>query len=293
MIALENEYLKIEINEFGAELVSVIDKATGYEFLWQGNKKIWKGQAPVLFPIVGGLKNNQYRYRGKVYTMNRHGFARDMKFVTQAVTQSSATFYLKNNEETQRIYPFEFSFQITYILHENNISVSYEILNPSLTETLYYSVGGHPGFNVSQSSEGFIWEEVSVSLLPQGHYQQIPIKKGFINIEKAKFVEPTHIPLQTVSFKKDALIYRLAQDAYIKLSNPIDQIEIELIPRNFEFIGVWSAYPQGGKFVCLEPWAGIADLLDFEGELNEKLGMIALPPEAVKTHDYVIKFKKR
>lgn len=295
MVILNNEQLTIKINELGAELVSVIDNRSGYEFMWQGSKRSWTGQAPVLFPIVGELKDGVYRYKGQTYELPRHGFARRMMFNTQAVTETSATFYLKSNEETLKVYPFEFSFQITYILHENKVSVSYEVLNPSSTEELYYSVGGHPGFNVSHQRPKTgqpEFQNVSYTFEPAGSYLNIPLIKGRADVKMGRYMSVDNNEILHKTFKRDALIFRLAKDTNVILNDPDHQVKITMSMNELDFVGIWSSYPKKDSFVCLEPWAGIADLIDATGEFTEKYGINQLAPNSIKTHDYTIQFEK-
>lgn len=295
MITISNEYLTIKINELGAELVSVIDNKSGYEYMWQGDKRYWAGTAPVLFPIVGSLKEGKYHYEDKEYEMAQHGFARRLPFTTQAVTDTSATFYLKNSEETWNQYPFEFSFQITYILFENKVSISYEVLNPSGDKDLYYSVGGHPGFNVShhrplKGQPEF--QNVSFTFEPSGSYYQIPIVEGRSDLNRGKFVPVDNNPILHKSFKRDALIFRLANDTKAILHDQNNHVKITLSPSNFELMGIWSSYPKKAGFVCLEPWSGLTDPSDATGNLTEKYGINKLEPESIKTHDYTLTFDK-
>ena len=100
-VVLENEALKVTINSFGAELASIRGKATDTEYLWNADAKFWKRTAPVLFPFVGSLKNKEYHYEGKTYSMGQHGFARDMEFAVDVQTATEAWFSLQSNEETK------------------------------------------------------------------------------------------------------------------------------------------------------------------------------------------------
>lgn len=293
MITLKNDYLTVSIDNKGAELVSVRDNKSGYEFLWQADEAYWARHAPVLFPIVGKLRNNQYDYQKQTYEMGQHGFARDMEFHVQNVTDSTASFYLKNSEETMSMYPFEFSFQITYILHQSTITVSYEVLNPSSEETLFYSLGGHPAFNVGQDSNGdFI--NVSLSFEPSGHYLKIPLNsQGQITRNKAKYTEINEINLKHSDFKNDALIYQISHQTTVALNDHSEDVTIKLKANHMEFFGIWSPYPKKAGFICLEPWAGIADEADSSGNLIDKYGINRLEANQIMTHDYTIEFNKK
>lgn len=296
MITLKNETLTITINPHGAELSSVIDNRTGYEFMWQGDPKLWGRRAPVLFPNVGKFKEDTYQHEGKKYELPRHGFARDMTFHVQNVTSNTASFYLKSTPETLNVYPFEFSFQITYILQSNKLTVTYEILNTSTNQTMLYNVGGHPAFNVSQSKERSAkpeYDQISFKFEPSGHYLNIPLTNdGLIDMRKAKYSLVEELPISHRTFKKDALIYQISEQTEVTLLDKAAQVEIRMKPNRMNFFGIWSTYPQRAGFVCLEPWAGITDSMDATGLLNEKYGVISLLPHEINTHDYTVSFSK-
>lgn len=147
MYELSNDQLSIVISSQGAELQSILSKNTGIEYMWSGNPAYWGKKSPVLFPIVGGLKNNRYTYQGKEYSMSRHGFARDRFFTISKQTDESVTYSLKSDEETKSVYPFDFIFSINYELVGNQLKISYQIENIG-EEDMYCSVGAHPAFAV-------------------------------------------------------------------------------------------------------------------------------------------------
>ena len=76
---ISNSKLSATINHYGAELVS-LQSNLKKEYIWEGNPEYWGKHAPILFPIVGTLKNNSYIYNDKAYQLSRHGFARDTVF---------------------------------------------------------------------------------------------------------------------------------------------------------------------------------------------------------------------
>ncbi|MGO4927465.1 aldose 1-epimerase family protein [Fundicoccus sp. Sow4_D5] len=296
MITLSNDALTITINELGAELTSVIDNKTGYEFLWQGDSNFWNRQAPVLFPNIGVFKDDTYQYQEKDYTLGRHGFARDKNFVAQNVTANSASFYIKSDEETLAHYPFEFSFQITYILFTNRITVTYEILNTSAVDKMYYNVGGHPGFNVSHTNTKTgrpEFDDISFHFEPSGQYLHIPFYEGGLTErKKAKYTLVDNIPLLHRSFKKDALVYQISEHTEAVLNDPNNEVQIRLKPNRMNFMGIWSPYPAKASFISLEPWAGLSDDVSATGDLTEKYGVFELLPNQIMTHDYTMTFNK-
>lgn len=296
MVTLENEQLIIKLSEFGAELQSVMDKHSGYEFMWQADDKFWGRHAPVLFPIVGRLKNNQYTFGGERYEMTQHGFARDSQFEVIEKTEDTVTFLLRDTEESRQKYPFAFELYIQYILEENRVTVNYQVKNPSASEELYYAVGGHPAFNVSQKARGdgeLEFDQVSVQLLPEKEHVHLPLSaEGLINAAGAESKKVSEIKLTHESFADDALIYEIDDLSEIVLKDAANEVQIHVKPSNMKYVGIWSPYPKRAGFVCIEPWAGIADTADASGNYAEKLGINHLKPGQANEHGYGITFKK-
>lgn len=297
MITLENNYLTIKIKKLGAELCSVIDRKTNYEFIWQADEDYWGRHAPVLFPIVGRLKNDQYEYTGETYEMTQHGFARDSMFAVEELTANSVTFSLEDDRDTWKVYPFKFRLLIKYLLHENNVTVTYEVKNRALEEEMYYSIGGHPAFNVAQrendqGEEEF--ERIAFRLEPEKDYKYIPLSEdGLLELTKAKKVKAEKPKVTHETFKKDALIYEIDAQTEMVLEDDENQAAIRLKPSRMDYVGVWSPYPARASFICLEPWAGVADSEKASGQLTEKLGTNKLEPTEKMSHEYSIHFMKK
>ena len=143
---LENNVLSVKVNSFGAELCSVFSKETNIEYIWQADETVWARHAPNLFPIVGKLKDGEFIYQSKSYQLSQHGFARDSEFICIEQAEDYLFFELRASEQSLRIYPFHFSFQIKYKLIGNDLEISYSVLNPDNCD-LYFSFGAHPAFN--------------------------------------------------------------------------------------------------------------------------------------------------
>src|SRR5271169_6822736 len=101
MFILKNQVSKVEVASKGAELQSIVNTVFGIEYLWNGNPVFWGKRSPVLFPIIGNLKNNTYYYQGKSYQLPRHGFARDMEFQMEKQSPKEITLLLRSNSETK------------------------------------------------------------------------------------------------------------------------------------------------------------------------------------------------
>ncbi|MDL2215413.1 aldose 1-epimerase family protein, partial [Dysgonomonas sp. OttesenSCG-928-M03] len=143
METLYNELLTVKVSSLGAELSSISNNNTKQEYLWQADPAFWKRHSPVLFPIVGGLRNNEYRNNGIPYTMTQHGFARDMNFELLYNKPEEVFYQLESNSETLSKYPFPFLLKIGYRLIENKIEVLWEVQNTGVS-TMYFQIGAHP-----------------------------------------------------------------------------------------------------------------------------------------------------
>ena len=149
MRVLENEKLKIQVSDDGAELCSVYDKVRGREALWTADPKYWARHAPVLFPFVGKVNGGHYTYEGKQYPMGQHGFARDREFACVETGEAHVTHRLKSDEESKKVYPFDFVLEVTHRIEGNRVTVEWKVENPG-DKRLYFSIGGHPGFCVTK-----------------------------------------------------------------------------------------------------------------------------------------------
>lgn len=268
MVRIENEQLTVLINEMGAELTSVIDRKSEVEYMWSGDPAFWGKYSPVLFPIVGTLKNNNYRYKGKVYTLPRHGFAREKKFT---VSDDGTTFTLSSNEETKKVYPFDFSLSIQYSLNKNELKVTYTVENTG-TETMYFSLGAHPAFAVPIGKSGN-YEDHFLEFSREENADKWPITKdGLISSASEPFLKnQKFIPLNKTLFEKDAIVLKGLKSHCISIRSNKDNNGIDFKFEGFPYFGIWAA--KGADFVCLEPWCGIADSESHNQELETKEGI--------------------
>ena len=129
MNRLENDFLTIETSKSGAELTRIFSKNQNKEILWNGDSKYWGRHSPILFPIVGRLKDNETIIDDKLYNMTQHGFARDMDFDLVNTTDNSITYKLTSNENTKKYYPYSFELIITYKLINNKVNIDWKVNN--------------------------------------------------------------------------------------------------------------------------------------------------------------------
>ena len=276
MIQLENKHLSISVNPKGAELQSIFCKDNGLEYLWSGDAAFWGKKSPVLFPIVGGLKNNSYRYNGTEYRMGRHGFARDMEFTLTANEKDSISFTLHATESTLQQYPFLFRFVITYSLHKNVLSCNYQVTNTDI-KPMFFSVGAHPAFKVPLR-EGDSFGDYYLLFSSEETEGQWPLSaEGLIETAPVPFFNNQHrMALAKELFYGDALVFKQLKSTAIALRSEKSAHGFNMVFPDFPYMGIWSA--KDADFVCIEPWCGIADSVDATGEINEKEGINLLIP---------------
>jgi galactose mutarotase-like enzyme len=268
----------------GAELCSLKD-AHGLELLWQAGPE-WRRHAPLLFPIVGKLKNDQLRHRGKTYPMTQHGFARDHRFEWGLREPDRCTLVLTDNAETRSRYPFAFRLAVTYALQNADLDVTLEIANTG-EEILPASIGAHPAFNWPLLS-GLAKEAYSLTFSNEEPAPVRRLKDGLLR--SAPEPTPVHgktLALSELLFDDDAVILdRLASTSvrYAADRGP----SIEMFWEGLRELGVWSKLG-GAPFVCIEPWHGMASPADFDGEFTDKPGVMHVAPGGSKILKYRIR----
>ncbi|MBL7895205.1 MAG: aldose 1-epimerase family protein [Bacteroidia bacterium] len=284
--SINNSFLEVKVNSFGAELNSLLT-SDGNELLWQASKDIWPRFAPVLFPIVGRLKNGCTEYNGNNYVLSQHGFARDKEFVLIEQSNSCLKFELTADETSLELFPFHFSLIIAYTLTDNTLNVSYKIFNPDNKELLF-SIGAHPGFSTTRFSDenihDYYLEIDGLTRLTAERLQDGLLSGSTYNIDLDRGV----LPLSVELFNNDALVFKNNQINSIRLKSKKSKNVIELICKDWPYFGIWTK--KGcDKFVCLEPWYGVTDSLQATGKLKEKEGVIVVPKISSKNVNYTIR----
>ncbi len=306
MFTIENEYLGVSINLKGAELTGLFHKEHGIEYMWNADPNFWGKTSPVLFPIVGGLKDNSYTFEGKSYHLPRHGFARDKTFEVEDHWDDGISLVLYSDESTYEIYPFAFEFRIVYELYANLLSVTYHVTNLGESD-MYFSVGGHPAFAVP-FQKGLKYDDFYLEfeheenfqrwgLTDQGLVLETPeplfeVKKnagsGIFEEDEDLFLPETkNIPLKKELFYADALVFKELQSTTVTLKSANSKHSLKFDFAGFPFLGIWAA--KNADFVCIEPWCGIADSVNHSQELTEKEGINMLAAGDVFERAWAVK----
>lgn len=273
MIILENDQLRATIAPKGAELQSLINKKTTLEYMWSG-AAVWPKYSPVLFPIVGGLKNETYYYKDKGYQLPRHGFARDKIFAVEKISDSEAVFTLTEDEQTLAVYPFVFTLKLRYQLNDNAISCTYEVYN-SGNDDLLFSVGAHPAFAVPLTADTN-YNDYFLEFNTTEQLQRWKLQDGFIASPEPLPTTGDKLVLNKALFYEDAIVLKNMQSSIITIASNKHKHGLHFKFNDFPFFGIWAA--KDADFVCLEPWCGIADSVTHSQQLQDKEGIITIAP---------------
>lgn len=275
--------LEIKAKPEGAELTSVVKD--GEEKLHDG-KSFWNRQSPILFPIVGKLKNGKAIIENQVYEMSQHGFARDMKFETIKDEENEKEFILKSNEETLKKYPYLFELIIKYQVKGDTLTVKYEVENKD-EKNIFFGLGAHPAFKCDYSSEKYCIEfekeedELGILELEDGLIARARLKE--------EVLENNRIYLKKDTFDKDAIIMHNIKSSKITLKEiETDNNILEFEFKGFPYLAIWSK--KGAPFVCIEPWFNTADYTESTGIFESKKDIIGLNPKEKFKCKYKIKF---
>ena len=281
---LRSGAIEATIKADGAELCS-LRNADGFELLWQAGPA-WPRHSPLLFPIVGRLKNDQLRHRGKTYRMTQHGFARDVRFEWVEQGTNSCKLVLVDSDATRARYPFAFRLEVTYTVENAELGIAFDIINTG-DENLPASIGGHPAFNWPLLPE-LTKEAYALNFSDE---EPAPIRRvegGLVRAEP----EPTPVrgktlPLSEGLFDNDAVIFDQLASSSVRYAADRGP-SIEMSWQGLPDLGVWSKLG-GAPFLCIEPWHGFASPLEFDGEFADKPGLMQIAPAEKRTLGYRIR----
>ncbi|MEG0850304.1 MAG: aldose 1-epimerase family protein [Flavobacterium sp.] len=277
---ISNSTLKASINHAGAELFSLKNNQEK-EYIWEGNPNFWGKHSPILFPIVGTLKNNTYTIDQKEYQLSRHGFARDMEFQLIEKTENSAVFSLESNHETLKKYPFEFELQLIYSLEKTSLNIEYIVINKS-ERKMPFSIGAHPAIALPENFENYSFKFEKEELLKFNLLENDLISN---KTEVLKTLDNL-VRLNYKLFENDALVFKtLESNSLTILENEKPYIEVDF--EDFPSLGIWTK--DQAPFVCIEPWFGYSDTAENSGDLYQKEGILLLDADQIFYSKFSIK----
>lgn len=281
MITISNGILTATFSEIGAELKSL--KCDGKEYIWYGDPKFWTGSSPVLFPICSGLKDDEYIYNGKSYTMQKHGFARRSTFEVTSQGEDTVSFLLSSDNCPKDNYPFEYEFTISYTLEGKRVNVEYNIHNKA-DSNMYFSVGAHEAYLCEEGIENYelIFEKAEML----DAYQ---LDGPLLTYNTKNYGENTRVLALCQSlFDNDCLIFKNLNSRSVVLRNKTTDEKIRARFDGFNYLLIWTV--PNAPYVCIEPWCGITDNIDTDKQIAHKEGIIELEGKGTftRTHSFEI-----
>ena len=280
-VTIKNSNFTATINSKGAELISL--KTNGREYIWEGNPEFWGKHSPVLFPIVGTLKNNEFQYLEENYTLSRHGFARDIEFVVKEQSENKVVFSLESSASTLQNYPFIFELQLIYVLEESKLTIQYKVFNKDSKE-IPFSIGAHPAFALTENFDSY-----SLSFGDDNELKYFLLENDLLS-DKTEVIDlnKNQLQLDYQLFERDALVFKQINSKAITInenSKPILKIDF----KNFPNLGIWTK--NKAPFICIEPWFGYSDTNNSSGNILEKEGIIILKTNEIFDCEFSIEIK--
>ncbi len=273
---IENEFIKLTANTHGGEIHSIVGKKSNEEYIWKGFPFWWKIYSPVLFPIIGKVRNFEYKLDGKSYFMPQHGFASGAKYKLIENKENIIAFELRNYDETEEIYPFKFSLINEYKLHENKVIVTHKVKNLD-NKDMYFSIGAHPAFKCPMYGERDSLNDYYLKFESIENASVLEINDNdFLTGNERLYLDNTdEIPLSEETFKEGTLIFNNLKSNKVSLKSKMHNRSITIEFKGFPILSLWAP-DKRTSFVCIEPWFGHADLENFNGEFKDKKGIITL-----------------
>lgn len=289
LATITNGVYTAQVDSLGAQLVS-LKGPEGFEHLWVGDPQYWREHAPVLFPIVGALRDNRTQIGGEWYSMNRHGFAKASQFTLVEEGKDRLAYCLTADAETEKSYPFQFALTVAYTLKADGYETEFTVENRG-EEPLPFVIGGHPGFNVPVNEAAAFEDYVIRFEQPETQRCPVILDTGLIDPTQTAYElrEEREIPLTHPLFYKDALVFEGLNSRKVQVVNPQTGRGVEMDFSQFPLLGIWSA-KNDGPYVCLEPWTGCATQTTEGDSFLEKKGMQLLPPGEKKAYAFSVRF---
>lgn len=281
LITLQNKELKVTLSSKGAEIVSIIKD--GKEKIWQADTEVWAMHTPIMFPVCGGLKDDEFIFEGKTYNLGKHGFIRFCEFEVESADDEKVVFAYSSNEETLKQYPFDFKFKVAFTLKGADLLVEYITENTG-NKAMYFSAGAHEGYACDEGVENytivFEKEEDLVANVLEGNLL------GYSTVELGKGTK--ELKLKDEFFKVDALVFLNLKSRKVWLRNDTTGESFSVAFDGADYLLLWTKYK--AKYLCIEPWFGISDFTDSNKDFVNKRGITKLDANKVCVNAHTISF---
>lgn len=257
--SIENKTYRVSVKSEGAELCSFYDKKAEHEYIWEGNPAYWTGTSPLLFPIVGRLRDDVYHLNGKEYTLAKHGFAKKMEFALESKTDEEMVFCLRDTDETRVSFPFAFELRVRYAFIADGFVMEFSVKNVN-DETMYFSLGAHPAFAIDLGDKVVLDEAETLDAFK--------LDENFLRgkVRQPVFANSRELVITAETFAQDALIFdgiRSKGASVIRANGKNVHVAFDA-----PCLGIWAK--PAAPYVCIEPWHGIDDMCDAGHDFTKK-----------------------
>lgn len=287
---IKNAYMQADILSLGAQLCS-LKSVDGTEYLWQGDAKYWEDMAPNLFPYIARMTEKSYTVYGKKYEMDIHGFAKDTEFHAEQKAENHIVFSMTDSEITKKQYPFSFVFTIEYRLDENRLQVTYHVKNND-EKTMYFGVGGHPGFHVPLEA-GLDFMDYYLEFDTEESAERVGFSKDcFVTGENQLYPleEGRRIRLRHDLFDDDAIILTKMSKG-ITLTSDKGKKSVRITYPDMPYLGLWHMPKTDAPYVCIEPWSSLPSRKGVIEDLATQPGLLSLEPDTGYRNQFVIEIQ--
>ena len=272
-VRIASPQLTAEIALKGAELVRLRDEA-GRDLLWDGDPAFWTGRSPILFPIVGRLKDDRLTVDGVAHPMRQHGIARTARFALVAQEEAACRLRLTADAATREAFPYDFALDLAYRITGATLGITGTVHNPGAVP-MPVSFGFHPAFRWPLPY-GAAARDHAVVFAADEPGPLATLEGGLLAGEtRPSPVRGRTLALAPHLFDADALVF-LAPASRSVDYGPAEGRKLHIGFEGMPQLGIWSK--PGAPFVCIEPWHGYASPADFDGDITRKPGMTSVAP---------------
>lgn len=287
MERIENEYLIVEINERGAELIRIFSKKNGVEYLWDGDPAYWKKHSPVLFPFIGRMKDQKYTYRGRTFDAEKHGFVSVTDFSVEDKGADHVVFSFSGEDKS---YPFPLTFKMIYRLDENRLEMSAYIENGS-DRPMPYAIGFHPGFKIPLSA-GLQFEDYYLWFPDAGNVMRAVFSSVFLDSGRREVnsLNKNRIMLEHGLFDNDAIVLTGTGNRVV-LKSDKSPASLTVSYDGFPYLGIWHPMKSDAPFLCIEPWSSMPGPDGIIMDLEKKSDYLSLGPGSSAKHGITVEIE--
>lgn len=284
---IHNDKLKVGINSRGGELWSIQDTCET-QYLWQGDKRYWGDRAFHIFPYIARLTEGKYSYANQEYEMGIHGFLKDTELLADQESEAKIVFRMESSQETLKQYPFTFTFEVQYELVNSSLEITYRVFNKD-HKTMYFGVGGHPGFNVPLE-EGVDFADYYLEFSQLKNAIRVGMSEDcFVTKEDENYLLKggTVLPLHHSLFDRDAILFK-NMDTEITLKSAKSDKKITVAYPQMNYLGIWHMPHTDAPYVCIEPWSSLPSRKGIVEKLEEQENLIALEAKQTYSNKWTI-----